>query len=242
MNGLRTAIGFLTRVPITTPDEVVLARAAPWFPFVGLLIGLAQGLILLGLRTVIPPLPAAVLTVAAATMITGAFHHDGLADMADAFGGGWDVEQRMAILKDSRLGTYGTTALVLALATEISALAVLDPEAGLRAVVAAHCLSRAIAVIVMVRAPLAGDGLGAAYAADLRPGPAALAACFGLVVTVVAFAGGWLAIPAVVAAIVAAAAVVGLARAKIGGVTGDVLGAVQQVSALAVLMVATAAV
>lgn len=265
MNGLRTAIGFLTRIPIAVDhsggefgsesenesdgqrgnqsgNQPVLAKAAPWFPVVGLGIGVLQGAVLLGLHTVIPPAPAAVLAVAFAALITGAFHHDGLADMADAFGGGWDVEQRMAILKDSRLGTYGTVALVLALATEISTLTVLEPADGFRAVVAAHCLSRAIAVAVMYRAPLAGDGLGAAYASDLGFGAVAVAMVVGVAATALAFAGGWLAVPALAAAVIAAAAVVWLAIRKIGGVTGDVLGAVQQLSALAVLVVATSAV
>lgn len=237
MNGLRTAIGFLTRVPINTP-RVVIGSAAPWFPVVGALIGLVQGAVLVAARELLPPWPAAVLAVAAAALITGAFHHDGLADCADAFGGGWDVEQRMAILKDSRLGTYGTSALILAFAMEISVLASLSPGQGFRALIAAQCTSRAIAVGVMYRAPLAGDGLGASYAADLRPAGAATAALVGIALAAVAFFGTWLAVPAIGLAVVAAILVVGLAVRKIGGVTGDVLGAVQVMSALAILVVA----
>ncbi|MGI9594633.1 MAG: adenosylcobinamide-GDP ribazoletransferase [Acidimicrobiales bacterium] len=277
MNGLRTAIGFLTRVPIGAtdnladqadradvpdqPDEAdrgatagrepvtvggaggggsVMGAAAPWFPVVGLFIGAAQGAILVGGNQILPPMPAAVIAVAAAALITGAFHHDGLADIADAFGGGWDVEQRMAILKDSRLGTYGTSALILAFATEIAVLASLDPWQGFRAVIAAHCLSRAIAVGVMFRAPLAGDGLGASYAADLTPLGAGAASLFGLVVLAIA-AGGFLAsLATLLLAVAAAVAVVALAVRKIGGVTGDVLGAVQQMSSLAILVAAAA--
>lgn len=241
LNDLRTAAGFLTRVPVDAPNPV-LSAAAPWFPVVGLVIGAAQGAVLVGASQVLPPLPAAVLAVAAAALITGAFHHDGLADMADAFGGGWDVEQRMAIMKDSRLGTYGTSALILAFATEISVLASVTPEQGFRAIIAAHTLSRAIAVAVMFRAPLAGDGMGAAYAADLPAVGAGAAMLFGLAVTALAFTGPWTAVIAVALAVLAAAAVVALAIRKIGGVTGDVLGAVQQLSSLAILLAAAGAV
>lgn len=249
MTGLRLAIGFLTRVPVDTgPGPLV--RAIPWFPVVGLLIGLFEGLVFLAAGAVLPPLPTAAVTVAAATLLTGAFHHDGLADMTDAFGGGWDVEQRLAIMKDSRLGTYGTAALILAIATEISVLAVLDGEAGLRALLAAHCLSRAVAVLTMYTAPLAtggqsgpetGPGLGAAYTADLRLGPVIAAMTVGVIAAALAFDGSRLAIPAVALALVAGAAVVALARAKIGGISGDVLGAVQQLSYLAILLVAASA-
>ncbi len=257
IDNLRTAIGFLTRIPIATP-RVVLSDAAPWFPVVGLGIGAIQAAALLGFNEVLPAGPSAVLAVALAALITGAFHHDGLADMADAFGGGWNVEQRLTIMKDSRLGTYGTAALILAFATEISVLASLTPRRGAAAVIAAHCLSRAIAVATMRLAPLATSpgepssrddagerkglgGLGAAYAQDLGALATVVAVLFGVVVTAIAFAD-WRAAGAIVAAIVAASAVVLLAIRKIGGVTGDVLGAVQQLASLAILLVAASTV
>lgn len=237
MNGLRTAVGFLTRIPITTP-RVELGAAAPWFPVVGLLVGLAHGGAYAGLAEVVPALPAAAVASAIAALITGAFHHDGLADMADGFGGGWDVEQRLAILKDSRLGTYGTVALILAVVTEVTTVASLGPRDGFTALVAAHTLSRAIAVGSMFRAPLAGDGLGAAYAADLGPVGTGIAVTGGVAVTIVAL--GWHAVAAVAAAVVVAVLVRILAARKIGGITGDVLGAIQQLTALAVLLAAAA--
>ena len=256
MDNLRSAIGFLTRIPIATPQVVVLSNAAPWFPVVGVAIGLAQAAVLLGFNEVLPSAPAAVLAVAIAALITGAFHHDGLADMADAFGGGWTVEQRLEIMKDSRLGTYGSSALILAFAAEISVLASVEPAMGARAVIAGHCLSRAIAVVTMRLAPLTGatgaEGasdaasptgstpgmgrLGAAYAQDLSAVGAGLALAFALVVTAVAFAG-WQAVPATVIAVAAAIAVVALSVRKIGGITGDVLGAVQQLAYLGILLV-----
>ena len=219
--------------------EGILARAVGWFPTVGAMIGLVQGLVLVAAGRFVDPFPAAALSVAASTLMTGAFHLDGIADVADAFGGGWTREQRLAILKDSRLGTYGTSALILAFATEIAVLASLTPwPRGFAAVVAAHSLSRAAAVAVMRRAPLAGDGMGAVSAVELPTVGAAVGVLFGVIVTAVAFAGTGLAIPALLLAALSALAVVALAVRKIGGVTGDVLGAVQQLAALSILLVA----
>lgn len=238
-DGLRAAAGFLTRVPVPV-GRVVMGHAAPWFPVVGLAIGAAQAAVWLGVGALLDPLPAAVVAVAAAALITGAFHHDGLADVADAFGGGWDVEQRMTILKDSRLGTYGTSALILAFGTEIAALSSMEVATGARAVVVAHGLSRAVAVATMRWAPLAGDGMGAAYAADLGRAGTGFAVAVGVVTAVVGLADPLTAAVAVVLAALAAVAMVALAVRKIGGITGDVLGAVQVLASLAVLLTAAA--
>jgi adenosylcobinamide-GDP ribazoletransferase len=244
-NGLRTAVGFLTRIPIDVP-EPDMGRAAPWFPVVGVGIGAAQGVVLYGLGQIVPPMVAAVVAVAAAALITGAFHLDGLADVADAFGGGWDVEQRMTILKDSRLGTYGTTAAALALLTETVTLASLSPSVAFGAAVVAQCLSRSMAVATMAVAPLAGDGLGASYARSVSPLGAAAGVVVGLAITAAVLVmidgtamGLVAAATAVGLAAVAAAAMVALARSKIGGVTGDVLGAVQVLALLAILVAIT---
>ena len=241
LHSLWVAFGFLTRVPVGDPSRggatpVQMSSAVPWFPIVGILIGLAQGFTWLALNEVTTPLLSAVIATAIAALITGAFHHDGLADIADAFGGGWTVEQRMEILKDSRLGTYGTTALIMAFGTEIAALSSLDPETGLRALVAAHVLGRGIAVGAMLVSPIGGDGLGASYMTDLNP----LAGVCSLALSVVAGVAllGVTGAGAFVLAAVAAACVVLLAIKKIGGVTGDVLGAVFVMAFLATLVTA----
>lgn len=242
LRSLWVALGFLTRIPVGDPSRggtkpVRMAAAVPWFPVVGLLIGVIQGLLWRGLTEITTPLLAATLSVAAVALLTGAFHHDGLADIADAFGGGWTVEQRLEILKDSRLGTYGTSALVLAYGTEIAALAALDPTTGGRAVLAAHVLGRGIAVAVMLVAPVGGDGLGASYMTDLRPFTGTVAVVFSVALAVAALGStAWTSIPL---AAVAAVLVTVLAIRKIGGVTGDVLGAVHVMAALAVLVAAT---
>lgn len=241
---LRVAVGFLTRVPVGDvsggdPGSVRLASAVPWFPVVGLGIGAIQGAVWFGLAQVVSPLVAAAVAVAAMLLVTGAFHHDGLADIADAFGGGWTVEQRFEILKDSRLGTYGTAALAMALMLEVVTLASFADEAGFGAVLAAQVLGRVAALMVMLAAPVAGDGLGASYMRELSglwviAGSAAGIAIAALVSPV-------LVVWPLLASAVAALAVVALAIRKIGGVTGDVLGAVTVLAGLASL-VTTAAV
>lgn len=240
MIGLYTAITFLTRVPIDrgTGRPTDMVAAVPWFPVVGLLIGLAEFGVFAVAIWLTTPLVAAVLAVAAAALITGAFHHDGLADMADAFGGGWNREQRLEILKDSRLGTYGVTALTLALLLEVAVLSGLD-NAAAAAIIGGHAISRAAAVATMgLGETSAAPGLGAQYASELGRLPVVVGVAIGIVAAIVAFSQ-WS--PIVLGAVALTTfAVVRLARAKIGGVTGDVLGAIQQFSYLAVLVVAAA--
>ena len=242
LQSLWVAVGFLTRVPVGDPSRggtspVQMSAAVPWFPLVGLLIGSIQGLTWLALNELTTALLAAVLSTAVTALITGAFHHDGLADIADAFGGGWSVEQRMEILKDSRLGTYGTSALILAFGTEIAALSSLDPTTGLRALLTAHVLGRGIAVGAMIVSPVGGDGLGASYMTELNPVAGLGALTFSVAVAVVLL--GLTGLGATIVAAIAGAAVVMLAINKIGGVTGDVLGAIFVMSFLAVLITAT---
>ena len=237
----RVAVGFLTRIPVGDPSsggsrEVRVGRAVPWFPIVGALIGATQGGVWWLLSQGTTPLVAAAVSTTVAALITGAFHHDGLADMADAFGGGWPVEQRMEILKDSRLGTYGTSALVLAFGLEIAALSSFEPTDGALAILAMHIFGRALAVLAMLKAPVAGDGLGATYMADIPRLPTQVVLIFATVATAAALNdAAWAIAPAAVAAI----AIVVLARRKIGGITGDVLGAITVVSGVTMLVAAT---
>lgn len=240
MSGLLTALSFLTRIPVShTSDQDDLTRATPFFPVVGCLIGAIVGGAYLGLVELVAPLPAAAVAVATGALITGAFHHDGLADMADAFGGGWTVEQRLEILKDSRLGTYGTTALVLALITEISTIASMPGRDALLALLAAHALSRAIAVSLMgLSPPATAGGLGAEYAQAVSKTQITAALIIGIAVavTTIDLTAWW----ALAAAAIVAAAVRQLAINKIGGFSGDVLGAVQQLTKIAILLTAAA--
>lgn len=242
-NGLWVAAGFLTRVPVGDVSrggrvEVDLARAVPWFPVVGLAIGAVSGGAFVVGNEFFAPLVSACIALAVAMLVTGAFHHDGLADIADAFGGGWSVEQRMEILKDSRLGTYGTSALTLALITEVAAVSQLSTRDGFAALVVAHTLGRSTALAAMLLAPPAGDGLGADYMARLSPISVTLG--IGVGVVTAAFLSPIFPLITIGAAAVPAVAVVALAIRKIGGINGDVLGAVHVLASVATLVVTSA--
>jgi adenosylcobinamide-GDP ribazoletransferase len=239
MKVLPAAVALLTRVPVRTelmrPED--LSRAVPWFPVVGAAIGLATGGAYAGGRVILPALVAASLAVGLGTLVTGAFHEDGLADSADALGGGRSREEALRILRDPRLGTFGVTALVLGLVCRIASVASLGPGPAISALVAAHALGRAAAVGVLgVLGPATGDGLGAGYGRGLRGGR--VAAGLGLGVAASLMALGLWAIPAAVAAAVGAALVGWLAARKLGGVTGDILGAAEQVAETLVLVLA----
>jgi adenosylcobinamide-GDP ribazoletransferase len=235
-SGLAGAIQFLTRVPVRTGSAVPHDRVVPWFPTVGLLIGAAVGGAAAGLHELVPTPVAAALAVVLGLLITGAFHEDGLADIADAFGGGWTVEQRLEILKDSRHGTYGVAALCSSILVRVVSAASIPTGAALLAgFVAAHVLGRSAAVIAMWLAPPARQsGLGVDAARELRVVSIALGLLAGIA-AVVAVAGWWAAVLVGVSG-VGTAAVVMLAVRKIGGLAGDVLGAVEQVVECAVLV------
>ena len=184
--------------------------------------------------------PAAVLAVFASIVLTGALHEDGLADTADGLIGGRDREQRLAIMHDSRHGTFGVIALVLSVLLRTTALAVIGEgvHSGL-ALIAAHAASRAaLPVAMFVLAPARADGLGAgAGRPSMAPAIAALA--IGLLVSLASLAParGLVAIGLAGAAMFALGV---LAYRRIGGYTGDVLGAFQQVGEIVMLLTAAA--
>lgn len=218
-----------------------MSAAVPWFAIVGLVLGTLQAAVYLGLVELLPPLPASAVSVAVLCLVTGAFHHDGLADMADAFGGGWTVEQRLEILKDSRLGTYGVTALALVLIVEVSAISSLGGWNAAAAIISAHTLSRAMSTIAMITsAPAQDSGLGADYLRGLNSTAVLLSAAFALGIVAIGFRVWALAI--FVGAGIVTLIVVRLANSKIGGISGDVLGGIQQLTKIATLLIAVAVV
>jgi len=242
VRGLLGAVSFLTRVPVgggeRRPEE--LAGFVPWFPVVGAGVGLAVAAVYAGAGRLLPPLPAASLAVVAGIALTGAFHEDGLGDTADAFAGGGDRDSTVRILKDPRLGTFGVLAVAASLLLRAGAVAALTPAAALAALPAAHALSRAAAVATMTFLPPAAEtGLGASYALALSRRRALAGTLAGL-----AIALALLGPPALWAAAAAALAAFGMGRLatrRIGGVSGDVLGAIQQLGEILTLLVAVAA-
>ena len=176
---------------------------------------------------------AAILAIAAGAVATGAFHEDGLADTADALGG-TTPEQRREIMKDSRLGTFGTLALVLATLVQMFAVMPLEPRDAVVALALAHGAGRALAVASMASVRMApGPGLGHGYTTHLRGPPCALSL---LVSYGAAVALGPVGVFAVGAATAGALVVWLMAHRRFGGLTGDVLGAIAQVSQMAALV------
>lgn len=237
---VRVAGSFLTRVPLHVEGEIDMARATPWFPAIGLCIGAVGAGVFAAANEVLPAGLVAALALVATALVTGAFHHDGLADIADGFGGGWDREQRLAILKDSRHGTYGVVSLVLLVAVQWGALSSLSTPWAVAGLVSAHILARAaILGVLLTSRPARPEGLGTDYSAGLRRG-----SCVAAIVLAIAaggvLMGGWVAL-AVALVTMTTVAVVALAFRKIGGISGDVLGAAEQLGEAAVLIAIAAA-
>lgn len=229
------AAQFLTRVPIrlrTAPD---LAAAVPWFPVVGAFIGAAVGVTAVGLMEMVPASVAATVAIIVGVMITGAFHEDGLADTTDALGG-MTPERRREILKDSRHGSYGVAAMCSTIVLRIVCVASLGPAAAFAGLVAAHTLGRGAAVAAMVTARSAPhEGLGADYTRVLSRRSAVVGVLAAL--TISALVSGWWVGPLACAAAIGAVVVVRLAHRSFDGISGDLLGAVEQVGECLVLIV-----
>ncbi|MYA86520.1 MAG: adenosylcobinamide-GDP ribazoletransferase [Acidimicrobiaceae bacterium] len=236
---LRGAWAFLTRLPGGAHPETDrdLGRSVPWFPVVGAVVGALSGAVYWALHGPLGALLAAVLAVAAGAVVTGCFHEDGLADTADALGGA-SRERRLEIMRDSRVGVFGVLALVLSTLVRVFAVSSLAATGGLIALVVAHMLGRTMAVAVMGVAPAAADtGLGHSYAAHL---PRAWTAAVVVLSSAVAVGLGLTGTVSLTTAAAGAALVALVARRAFGGITGDVLGATEQVTEMAVLVSAAA--
>src|SRR6478752_3033466 len=159
LDDLRTAVAFLTRLPMPHPEGAMPAnfvRARRMFPLVGAGIGGAVGLLCLGMRVIgLPDLAAAALALGASAILTGALHEDGLADVADGFGGGRTLESKLEIMRDSRLGTYGAMVLLVSFAAKLSALAAIPDGYVVPALMAAHALARGVLPAMSMNLPYA---------------------------------------------------------------------------------------
>lgn len=235
-----SALQFLTRLPVPDPgwETGRLRRASRYFALVGAFIGTAQGLVWLGALWVLPPAVAAGLALGAGLLLTGALHEDGLADTADGLGGGTTRDRALEIMRDSRIGTYGAAAVVLSLGLRWAALASLGGEAGALALVIAATAGRALLVPATALAPYArGEGLGGAMGGGA--GPVEIAVALGTLLLVSAAAGpaGGL---AVLAAAGAGALMLWRLVARLGGYTGDGLGAIAVLAETAALIALSA--
>ncbi|UCV03826.1 adenosylcobinamide-GDP ribazoletransferase [Dechloromonas denitrificans] len=228
------AIRFFTRLPVpgwVGHSAEALNHSARYFPAVGLLIGGLGGLVYLA-AALFWPAPVAVLLAMAATIYaTGAFHEDGLSDTVDGLGGGWEKQRILEIMKDSRVGSYGAVATVLALLGKFTLLVALDPALLPLALLAGHAVSRFCATLLLAGMDYARDDQlsKAKPLANRLSGGALLVALVFVLAALV-----WLPWPqAVAGCALAALATLWLAgkfKRWLGGYTGDCLGAVQQVS------------
>jgi adenosylcobinamide-GDP ribazoletransferase len=253
---ISACLRFYSRLPVPAPGEddahrmFDFSRAAAAVPVAGAIIGLVGALALIAARALgLPVLVAALLALASLAIVTGALHEDGLADCADSFGGA-GRDEKLAIMRDSRIGTYGTIALILTFGLRATALAALMdrglPGAAI-AIVAVAALSRTLGLLPLAAlAPARADGAGSAAGRPIGK-PLARAMTIAIFIGYAPLIGNFgplqilRVMVAVGAAILAATAVTKIARAAIGGQTGDVAGAAQQLAEIGYLCALAAA-
>jgi adenosylcobinamide-GDP ribazoletransferase len=239
------ALRFFTRLPIPASEgegAPELNRVAWAVPLVGLVVGGAGALASMLASNMATGMVCAVIGVAVTIILTGALHEDGLSDTCDGFFGGHSAEKRLAIMRDSRIGAFGAIALVVMLLLKVALLT--QSSRGGANVMAAHLLAVAIASRALMLLPLAllpharSDGLAAGVGRITMPAFLA-AVCVAALLSLVELQNtGLLRLGfAWVVGLLVALGVSRLARNKIGGATGDVAGATQQVSEIAMLFV-----
>ncbi|ABV36764.1 cobalamin 5'-phosphate synthase [Shewanella sediminis HAW-EB3] len=160
LGAILAAASFLTRLSMPQwvgKDSEAIAQASRWFALIGLFIGVIAACLLYTFTALMGQELAVVLTLVGIILLTGAFHEDGLADLCDGFGGGWERSRKLAIMKDSQIGAYGVLALVASFAIKVMALSQLSLSAACSALIICHAGSRAVAGLVAVYLPYARD-------------------------------------------------------------------------------------
>ncbi len=238
------ALVLLTRLPLPPlPDQAFTrqSRAAWAYPLAGLVVGaLACGVAWIAIWAQLPTLATAALLVATLIIATGAMHEDGLADTADGLWGGFTTERRLEIMKDSHIGTYGVLALLLGQLLRVAAVMAVIGAGLLTGILAACLFSRAMMPVLMRALPNARKS-GLSHSVGAPPLSAVLAGIVLAIVLSLLLLGGS-AITPMLCALLAAAFVARIAKTKIGGQTGDILGATQQVSEIIFLLALTASI
>lgn len=243
------ALGFFTRIPVPNFadfQESDLNHATKYFPLVGVIVGFFAALSFYISALLFTQVIAVLISMAVTIYVTGAFHEDGLADSADGLGGGWQREQILTIMQDSRLGTYGAVALFLMLMAKFQVLFALQPHWVVVGLIAAHALSRLCAVWLIASLPYAKPlGKAKPLSTQINNSDLWLANFFGLLPTLllvwliyIATMAFWqVALIFIVLLILLVGAVWwwwrNLLERKLGGYTGDNLGAIQQMTELA---------
>ena len=234
LNDLKVALAFLTRIPINHGPQISLRRSAALFPLVGALIGLIGGFVFYLSSAILPPLVSASISILVTVAITGAFHLDGLADICDGLIGGWNREERLKILKDSRHGTYGVAAISLQLILQVCLLSALSPRDGLFTLIVLHTLSRLVPIFLMLIPATSGhDGMGASVSREIG----AREPLVGSLITVLLIAPimglNFLLLSAILFLTLSIFAL--WVIRKIGGMVGDAFGAGEQISETMIL-------
>ena len=242
MGALILALRFLTLVPVPGQEATgaqALGRAAWWFPVVGLLLGAGLAFLDRGLAFLLPPLLASVLVVSTWKVATGGIHLDGLADCLDGLAGA-SREQRLAIMRDSRIGVFGAAGIVMAFVGALAALADLPAGLHARVLLLAPAVGRLCPVLVgpWFSAATPERGWGAAFlrATPRAAGPAQVVLAVALAVWLL---GPWGAL-VVAAPAAVAAAWARLVAGRFGGLTGDALGSTVELAEVAALLIAVA--
>jgi adenosylcobinamide-GDP ribazoletransferase len=237
---LLIAVQFLTRLPVPrglATSEAELGQAAAFFPLVGVIVGGGGALLHVALTALLPPSTCVLLVLIYAALITNGFHEDGLADAFDGFGGGWERERILEIMRDSRIGTFGALALILLVLAKYNLLAALEPTQVWRWLIVAHTAARWTTLPLCIWLPYAREeGRGKLVAQRVDYG-AAVIATLTLLVTLLLLP--WLVAALALAVVAAASAASGWYYSRrIQGITGDCLGATNQITEIALYLVA----
>ncbi|KQN74758.1 cobalamin synthase [Duganella sp. Leaf61] len=233
-----TALQFFTRLPIPRWvgfDPAWLNQASRYFPLVGVVVALITGAVYAVAFKLFPPAIAAILSTAAGIYVTGAFHEDGFADTCDGFGGGMTGERVLEIMKDSRIGAYGAIGIFCLLLLKCATLTMLPPYGAIAALLFAHPMSRLMATGLIWRLDYArAEGKAKPLAQKMATPELAIAAITALAPALLLIWLNWLSwtmlLSGVTCALVAAIWLARKFMGRIGGYTGDCLGAVQQVT------------
>lgn len=228
-----TAVMFFTRIPVHFAhfNQQELDKATRYFPLVGILVGCVGALVFYIAQGVLPLTIAVLLSMAASILLTGAFHEDGLADTIDGLGGGWTREQALTIMVDSRIGSYGAIGIALALLMKHQALVEISAHFIPVALIAGHALSRLCAVLVMFsQSYVKADGKAKPLATKIQLYELLIAVFFGV-------------LPLYFVGLMHLSALLPVAlvwiwfskkiKSRLGGYTGDCLGAMQQLTEVA---------
>ena len=233
------AMGFFTRIPMPTwvsVDADSLNQANRYFGLVGILVGGISALVYWASHYILPVSVSIIFAMITSIFLTGGFHEDGLADTADGLGGGWTVADKLRIMKDSSIGTYGALALIMTLMFKfilLSELALYNPEVVVAALIVGHCLSRILAAsIIFSQAYIRDDDTSRSKPLAQNQTLNELLILLVTGIVVLWFSHLSAAIYIAVGLVLLRWLIMGFFRRQIGGYTGDTLGASQQLSEL----------